>query len=142
MYVPSPASTAELLEMTLFPFSAPEFLKASADADELGAGIPQAFTATDRSVKIRHQECGLEKKEFTDGVGTIAPKFCGRDQNTAKRVRIEPRVKPRQSIGIPLFVSSDARSLRTVGSKSSRCARSHRCASSLRLMSKRLTGQF
>jgi|HubBroStandDraft_3_1064219.scaffolds.fasta_scaffold180738_2 hypothetical protein len=102
MYVPSPASTAELLEMTLFPFSAPEFLKASADADELGAGIPQAFTATDRSVKIQHKECGLEKKEFTDGVGTIAPKFCGRDQNTAKRVRIEPRVKPRQSIGIPI----------------------------------------
>jgi len=61
--------------MTQLPFSARQFLKASADADEPGARIAQAFTATDRSVKIRHKEWALEKNEFTDGVGTISPKL-------------------------------------------------------------------
>ena len=70
--------------MTQFPFSARQFLKASADANELGARIPQAFTVTDRSVKIRHKGVGLEKNEFTDGVGTVSPKL-GDVINTLQR---------------------------------------------------------
>lgn len=68
--------TAEHIRSSLGDFS-----KLLRTPSKYAARIAQAFTATDRGVKIRRDQweeqpdIGPEKKEFTDGVGTISPEL-------------------------------------------------------------------
>jgi RNA-dependent RNA polymerase len=68
--------TAEHIRSSLGDFS-----KLLRTPSKYAARIAQAFTATDRSVKIRcgqweeQPDLGPDKKEFTDGVGTISPEL-------------------------------------------------------------------